>query len=108
MFMSTLDLTADAHKLRMPTSFGVRTFLDRFRARFDYRYIGYAVVCTETATDTWDISTFPGTLDISTGGDGIGVGQDLNAADFVFYGTNTYTVTGSLATALTNAGYTVT
>ncbi len=106
--MSTLDLTAAAHKIRMPTSRGVRTYLDRFYARFDYRYMGLAVVCTETSTDVWDITTSPGTLDISTGGDGIPIGRDINAADYVFYGTNTYTVSGSLATALTSAGYTVT
>jgi hypothetical protein len=92
----------------MPTSDGVGTFRDRFAARFDYRYMGLAVVCTETATDVWDITTYPGTASLSSAGDGIPVGLDINAADYVFYGTNTYTVTGSLATALSNAGYTVT
>ncbi len=106
--MSTLDLTAATHKQRMPTSRSPHTVLDRFYARFDYRYVGLAVVCTETSTNVWDVTTFPGTLNLSTAGDGIPVGQDINAADFVFYGTNTYTVTGSLATALTNAGYTIT
>ena len=105
--MSTLDLTADAHKQRRPTSNRYGSNLDSFYARFDYLYVGFAVVCTETATDVWDVTTFPGTLSISTGGDGVPVGQDINAADFVFYGTNTYTVSGSLATALTNKGYTV-
>jgi len=105
--MATLDLTAEAHLQRMPTSGAVRSFKDRFAARFDYRYIGLAVVCTETATDVWDITTFPGTLSISTGGDGVPVGQDTNAADHMFYGGQTYTVAGSLSTALTAAGYDV-
>jgi len=87
---------------------GVRTFKDTFPARFDYRYIGLAVVCTETSTDVWDITTFPGTTDLSTGGDGIPIGRDTNAADFVFYGTNIYFVSNSLAAALLAAGYDVT
>ncbi len=98
--MSTLDLTADAHKQRMPTVLHApRTFLDRFFARFNYLYMGLAVLAQETSTDVWSISTFPGISTIPT--------DDLNSSDYQFYGTNTYTVTGSLATALTNAGYEV-
>ena len=98
--MSTLDLTADVHKVREPTSRGVRTFIDRFQARFDYLYTGLRVLATETSTDVWTITAFPGihTVDV-----------DLwNAADYHFKGEKTYTVTGSLATALDDAGYTVT
>ena len=83
----------------MPTSRGVRTFIDRFYARFDYRYVGLAVLAEETSTDVWSISTFPGLPSIPV--------DDLNSSDYQFYGTNSYTVTGSLATALSNAGYTV-
>jgi len=92
----------------MPTSNGITSVLDQFYARFDYRYVGLAVLATETATDVWSITTYPGTLALSTSGDGIPAAQDTNAADHIFYGTNTYTVTGSLATALSSAGYTVT
>ena len=104
--MSTLDLTADEHKLRMPTVSALpRTFRDRFVARIDYRYMGLAVVCTETSTDVWDITTFPGTTSLSTAGDGIGIGLDTNAADFIFYGGQTYFVENGLAQALLAAGY---
>ena len=99
-YVSTLNLTADVHKQRMPAvNRTPRNFTDRFFARFDYRYVGFAVLAQETSTNVWSISTFPGIQTIPV--------DDLNSADRVFYGTNTYTVTGSLATALTNAGYEV-
>ena len=98
--MSTLDLTADAHLLRMPTvNRSVRTFIDRFYARFDYRYVGLAVLAEETSTNVWTISVYPGLHTIPV--------DDLNSADHVFYGGETYEVAGSLATALTNASYEV-
>lgn len=106
--MSTLDLTADVHKSRRESNTRqVLTHMDRFIARWDYVYVGLAVVCTETAPDVWDITDFPGTLNISSGGDGVPIGQDINAADFLFYGSQVYEVTGSLSTALEAAGYAV-
>jgi len=99
--MSTLDLTADAHLLRQPTTRSVRTLVDTFVARWDYLYQGLAVLATETSTDVWTITTFPGVAVIQA---------DANfeySQDYTFYGGQTYTVTGSLATALTSAGYEV-
>ena len=99
--MATLDLTADVHKQRMPTSLGARTFTERFQARFDYRYVGLAVLCTETSPDVWDVTTVPGTLDLEA--------DNNNAADEIFYGTNSgiYFVSNGLAAALLAAGYTM-
>ena len=97
--MSTLDLTAAAYKQRRPTSVGSYTWVDRFRARFDYLYQGLGVLATETSTDVWSITTYPGIATMPV--------DDLNGSDFQFYGGQTYTVTGSLATALDSAGYTV-
>ncbi len=103
--MSTLDLTAAAHLQRRATSLGVRTFIDRFRARYNYLYQGLAVLATETAPDTWLITAFPGVATITaTSSDGLTFEY---AEDHIFYGGNTYTVTGSLATALDSAGYEV-
>jgi hypothetical protein len=99
--MAILDLTADAHLLKRPTSKGLRTFKDRFSARLDYNYQGLAVMCRETSTDVWEISTFPGVSVVT-------VDSNLEfSSDYIFYGGNTYTVTGSLATALSTAGYDV-
>lgn len=98
--MSTLDLTAAAHKQRRPTSKDSHTWVNRFRARYDYLYQGLGVLATETATDVWTITTHPGVVTIDV--------DDLNGSDYQFYGGQTYTVTGSLATALDSAGYTVT
>ena len=104
--MSTLDLTADAHLVRRATSKGVRSHVDRFTARYDYLYHGKAVLATETSTDVWEITAFPGvdTVQATTEDGGFTFAY---RQDFTFYGGKTYTVTGSLATALTNAGYEV-
>jgi len=99
--MSTLDLTADVHKVRRPTSKTLSTRIDRFRARWDYSYAAKAVLVTETSTDVWTVSVFPGVETISA---------DSNfeySEDQIFYGGRTYTVTGSLAAALHTAGYNV-
>ncbi len=98
--MSTLDLTADAHKVRRATSDGTHSRIERFRARFDYLYQALAVLATETATDVWLITTFPGTAVISADPT-----DDQYNEDFIFYGGQTYTVSGSLADALGAAGY---
>lgn len=99
--MSTLDLTADEHKVRESTApLGVRTFKDRFMARWDYLYTGLRVLATETSTDVWVITPFPGIHTVPV--------EDWNAADYKFKGENNYIVSGSLATALETAGYTVT
>lgn len=97
--MSTLDLTADAHLQRMPTIQHVRTLIDRFIASYSWNQMELRVLATETATDVWTISTFPGLQSTPV--------EDLNDATRVFHGGNTYTVTGALATALDAAGYTV-
>ena len=99
--MSTLDLTADDHKQRLPsTQHAGRDFTTRFSARVDYRYMGLIVLANETGEDVWTVSTFPGrdSYDIF----------EQAAADYIFIGGNTYAVSGGLATALTSAGYTVT
>ena len=95
--MSTLDLTAVVHKERRKTSNEIRSNIGRFRARFDYLYAGKAVLATETATDVWSVTTFPG----------VAVTNADDVFDHIFYGGRTYTVTGSLATALSTAGYDV-
>ena len=112
--MSTLDLTADKHKQRRETvieQLPVHHILasrNRFIASFDYLYSGLAVLCTESPPGTWSITTHPGTLDLSTGGDGISADQDINAADIVFYGNRTYEISDSvLGDALETAGYTL-
>ncbi len=98
--MSTLNLNLDVHLLKhAPFPYAPRTFLERFVARFDYAYSGLAVLATETSTDVWTITTHPGISTMPT--------DDLNASDYQFFGGQTYEVTGTLATALTNAGYTV-
>ena len=95
--MSTLDLTASAHLEDRPTSNGTHTRRDRFRARWDYLQASKAVLATETATDVWSVTTFPG----------VAVTNADDVFDHIFYGGRTYTVTGSLATALSTAGYDV-
>ena len=97
--MSTLDLTANVHLIDRPTSRGTRSRIDRFRARWDYLQASKAVLATETSTDVWTITTFPGIGTIFN--------DDAVAADRIFYGGRVYTVTGSLATALDDAGYDV-
>ena len=94
--MSTLDLTADAHLIKHGYH-RLRTFEDRFLARLDFSYAGVAVTAIETSTDTWTITTFPGLAYTDSG----------VTYDHIFYGGQTYTVTGSLATALSTAGYNV-
>ena len=99
--MSTLDLTADVHKVRRPTSNNLTSFVDRFRARWDYLYAAKAVLATETSTDTWTVTTYPGVETIQA---------DSNfeySEDLIFYGGRTYNVANGLATALDAAGYTV-
>ena len=97
--MSTLDLTAAAFKQRRPTSKGSYTWVDRFRARFDYLYQGLGVLATETSTDVWSITAYPGIVTIHV--------DDFNASDLQFYGGQSYFVQNSLADALDTAGYTV-
>lgn len=103
--MSILDLTAAAHKERRPTSNGVQSRLDRFRARFDYLYAGKAVLATETSTDVWLVTPFPGVSVITaTSSDG---STFEYAQDFTFYGGQSYEVSNGLAQALVAAGYEV-
>ena len=98
--MTILDLSGSDHKIRMPTSDGIRTRLDRFYARFDYRYMGLAVLATETATNVWTITEYPGIEVIDSAA--------VLATTEIFYGGRVWVVAGSLATALTAAGYDVT
>jgi len=100
--MSTLDLTADEHKLRRRTSFGLSTNIDRFRARLDYNYQALAVLATETSTDTWTVTTFPGVAAINADS------NNEYSEDLIFYGGRLYNVANGLAIALSAAGYTVT
>lgn len=97
--MSTLDLTADAHLQVMPTAPSFRTIANRLWGAATWNKIELRVLATETSTDVWVISTFPGLQSTPT--------EDLNDADHVFHGGNTYEVSGSLATALDEAGYIV-
>ena len=99
--MSILDLTADAHLQRRPTSYGVRSRLDRFRARFDYLYQGLAVMCRETAPDVWSVSVYPGVATV------IADSSNEYSSDYIFHGDGRYEVNGTLAAALVTAGYTV-
>lgn len=104
--MATLDLTGDEHLLRLPTTFNVNDRIGAFAGRFDYRYQGLAVVCTETSPGTWAITTHPGIAETLAGGDGATTQNDSNSADYVFYGGNTYDVSDSnLVAALAAAGY---
>ena len=104
--MATLDLTADAYLIRMPTALRMN---DTFASRFDYRYQGRAVVCKETSPGTWAVSTHPGVSTTVAGGDSAIAGEnDLNSADYVFFGGNIYSVSdANLITALTTEGYPV-
>ena len=99
--MATLDLTADAHKQRMPTSNHAHTFKDRFRARWDFNYVGLAVLCTDDGLDSWTVTAYPGTLNLTA--------ENTAAADEIFYGRNSgmYFVSNGLAAALLAAGYTL-
>ena len=105
--MATLDLTASAHLTRLPTSFDTHTAVGKFAGRFDYRYQG-KVVCAQLVDSSWNVTTFPG-LDYAVGGgDFATVEDDINNADYVYYGGQTYTVNeAALITALSTAGYTV-
>ena len=106
--MSTLDLTDAVHKVRQPTTYQLRSNTDRFVARYDYLYVAKAVVATETSLDTWTISTYPG-LDVLNNANEVVTPSEVTGSRVViFYGNRTYTVTGSLATALSTAGYDVT
>ena len=99
--MSILDLTADVHKEKRPTSHGVRSSLDRFRARWDYLYQSLAVLAAEGDPDVWVITTYPGVSVITADS------NDEYSQDFTFYGGKAYEVSDALATDLTTAGYTV-
>lgn len=106
--MATLDLTGADHLQRNPTSFGVDKHVDRFTARYDFLKQGLAVVCQETAPTEWTVTPYPGISVTQGGGDGALAINDSNAADFVFYGGNSYTVTDvNLIAELTSAGYDV-
>ena len=106
--MSTLDLTDAVHKVRQPTTFTLGTNIDSFVARYLYLYAARAVVATETSLDTWTISTYPG-LDVLNNENSVVVPSEVVGSRVtIFYGNRTYTVTGSLATALSTAGYDVT
>lgn len=106
--MATLDLTGSDHTVRLPTTFETRTRLGIFHGKSNHRYGGLAVVCQETSPGTWSVTTYPGLQTTVGGGDDATVENDINAADFVFYGGDTYTVTdANLVTALTTAGYTI-
>ena len=95
-----IDLTGDAYKVRMPTTDGMQTRVDRFRARYDYRYVGLAVLCTETSPGVWSVTPHPGTLDLTA--------DNTNAADYIFYGGSlTEVPDAALNAALQAAGYTV-
>lgn len=106
--MSTLDLTGDAHKQRLLTSFGTRTFEDRFAASFNYLYQGLAVVCQETSPGTWNVTPYPGISVTTGGGDYATVNDDINAADYVFYGGDEWEIAdANLLAALDAAGYVI-
>ena len=99
-YPATMDLSGAAHLIRMPTSRGVSTFVDRFAARFNYRYQGLGIVATEISDDVWEVTAYPGKATLTT--------AEINAADEIFYGGSTWIVEGLLATALDVAGYDVT
>ena len=104
--MATLDLTGTDYLQRRPTSEGVHTFEDRFTARYDYLYQGLAVVCQETAPTVWAVTAHPGIATTQSGGDGALTTNDINAADYVFYGSFAYEITdANLLAALQAAGY---
>ena len=102
--MSTLDLTADVHKQRRATSINVRTFVDRFRARYDYLYQGLAVLATETSPGVWSITTFPGVATI------VADSNFQYSEDHIYYGGSTYEIDedSDLCYALESAGYDIT
>jgi 3-deoxy-D-arabino-heptulosonate 7-phosphate (DAHP) synthase len=104
--MSTLDLTATVHKIKRPTSLEVNTHIGRFTARYDYLYAALAVLATATGVDGWIITEYPGVETVQATSDDGGFTMEYKQ-DYTFYGGQTYTVTGSLATALSDAGYTV-
>lgn len=82
--------------------------MDRFAARFDYLYQGLAVVCKETSPGVWSVTTYPGLDTVVGGGDSATDEDDINTADYVFYGGSTWTVTdANLESALSSAGYTI-
>jgi len=99
--MSTLDLTGDDHLTRHGFN-GGSTPDKLFLARLDFAYAGMAVLATETSTDVWSITPYPGTTHV------VADSNDEYSADFIFYGGLTYAITGSLAAALLTAGYTMT
>ncbi len=99
--MGTLDLTADAHLIRHGPRKRIVSLVDAFQARIDFSYWGRAVLATETATDVWSISTYPGVAVVTADS------NNEYSEDHIFYGGQTYVVTGSLATALEAAGYDV-
>ena len=105
--MSTLDLTDAVHKVRQPTTYTLRTNTDRFVARYDYLHAAKAVVATETSLDTWTITTYPGIDVLNASNEVITPSEVTGSRVVIFYGNRTYTVTGSLATALDTAGYNV-
>ena len=101
MLMSTLDLTDSAHLVQMPATSFSGGDMDRLLGSAKYVEYGLAVLATETSTDVWTISTFPGE-------DAVYADSDQQySEDYIFYGGRSYEVTGSLADALNAAGYSV-
>ena len=105
--MSTLDLTADVHKVRRPTSNNLTSNIDRFRARWDYLYAAKAVIATETSLDTWTVTTYPGVETVNASNVVYTPSEVVGSRVSIFYGNRTYNVANGLATALDTAGYTV-
>jgi len=105
--MSTLDLTADAHKVRQPTSYTLRSRTDSFVARYDYLYTALAVVATETSLDTWTVSTYPGVEVLNSENEVVIPSEVTGERVLIFYGNRTYTVDNGLAVAFLAAGYEV-
>jgi hypothetical protein len=98
--MGTVDLNLDALKTRMPTSLSLNTREQRFTARYDYRYSGCIIYCTNVSDDVWAVTPPASTLAF------IGDNDLVVAATRVLYGGSTYTdITAGLESALTAAGY---
>ena len=104
--MATLDLTGTDHVEELPTyDTSGRSYIDRFTARFDYRYQYLAV---EAFLDgaVWTVTPYPGTSIIQGKFDD--TGTEHRYAELVFLAGDTYEIEDSvLEDALIAAGYIV-
>lgn len=96
--MATLDLTNAAHSYEFRLLPGNRP---TFWPRWGGLRRGYWVLATYSDA-SWTVTTYPGTTNVTT--------DDLASADHAWLAgtTHEFTDENSLASVLTNAGYTVT